>query len=105
MVPMIARHQRDPSLRHQAFGGRFAPHRLDRGGWGANEDQSGCGAGTGKLGVLGQKSIARMDGLRPAGPCDGEDPVDIQVGLARRGGSDWPRFVAGFHMGGLGIGF
>ncbi len=41
-------------------------------------------AGFGKGGVLGEKAVAGVDRRGAAGPGDGENPVDHQVGLRRR---------------------
>ena len=71
-----SRDDRDACLLHCGAGGRLRPHQLDRGLRRADPDESGILNGPRERRVLGEKAVARMDGLRPGALRRVEDPVD-----------------------------
>ena len=101
---MVARHQRHTGFFHQLFRGRFQSHGLDgRRGW-PNEHHTRLQAGVGEVGVFTQKPIARVDGLG-AGLHGGlQDALPLQIAVLRRVAADVHRFIAGMHMGRVGVG-
>ncbi len=51
-----------------------------------NPDESGVEHGLGEVGVLGEEPVAGVDGVgRCAFLGDGDDRVDVEIGLRRRG--------------------
>ncbi len=49
----------------------------------ADEDHAGIGAGLREIGILGQKSVARMDGIDSGFARDADDVLDVEVGSDR----------------------
>ena len=56
-----------------------------------------------ELGVLGQKTITGMNGVRAGDFAGGDDLVDIQITVTRRRWSDADAFVRKAHMHRVGI--
>ena len=54
-----------------------------------DELDSGIRAGLRKVGILGKKSVSRMDGVRPHSVRDIKDLVDVQVRLRRCCRPEW----------------
>ncbi len=57
----------------------------------------------GKMGVLGQKAVARMDGLHVAHFGGADDAVDFQVAFAGLGGTDAVSLVGHLQVGGAAV--
>ncbi len=97
----VTRHGRDAGLRRQLLRGDLVAHGLDRRRRRADEDQA---LGLQRLGegpVLGEKTVAGVDGLRSRLPDRVEDVVDDDVGLVRRRGADANGLVRHPYMRGV----
>ena len=82
---MVARHHGHARRLHQALGLILQPHRADRGGRRADEDDAGGLAGQGEVGVLGEEAVAGMDRFGARGARDLDDPLAPQIALGDRG--------------------
>ncbi|GAB1413220.1 hypothetical protein MASR1M97_19560 [Candidatus Desulfobacillus denitrificans] len=91
-------------LAHAALGLGLVAHQADRLGRRADEDEAGLRAGLGEGGVLGEEAVAGMHGLGAGGLGGGDDPLDVEVGLARRRGADLDGFVGEARMQGVAVG-
>src|SRR5271167_181791 len=69
VVAVIAGNDRHARALHQRLGRAFQAHGPHSNGRRANENDAGAGAAFGKIGVLGQESVARMQalGANPSG--------------------------------------
>ncbi len=101
---MIARHARHVRGQHQALGFGLVAHGTDGAGRRTDEDQAGFGHGVGELGVLGQESIARMDGVGTSGSRGSDDGRNIEVGLTRCGSTDTHGPIRAGHVWAVAIG-
>ena len=91
-------HRGNPELLHRGLGGRLVAERVDALGRRSDEDDVVVGTGAGKVGVLGEETVARMDGLRTSnlGRCD--DVGGVEIRERRRGRTDADAFVG--HLNG-----
>jgi hypothetical protein len=97
------RHDRDARADRRAAGGGLAAHERDRFGRGADERQAGVAARARERRVLGQESVARVDGVR-AGPARGvEDGVNPEVAADRLARADVQRLVGLADVAGVAI--
>ena len=92
IVAVIAGHDRHASLLHQRFGRAFQAHGPHRRGRRTNEDDPGLGAALGKISVLGQESITRMQALSANPPRKGDNSLLVEI--AARALADLVRFVS-----------
>ena len=67
-----------------------------------DEGQARFGAVQGKLGVLGQEAVARMDGIAAGVPGGGDDPPDVEV-RRRAGAVEGDGLVRLARMQGAGV--
>ena len=104
-LAVITGNQWHAGLFHQRFGRRFGTHGVDRGCRRSDEDDAGLGTGAGKVGVLRQKTVPRMDRLRAGRLCCSDDLVDPQVALLGSRRTDRHRFIAQRHVTRTCIGF
>jgi len=94
----VARQHRHARLPHAVLGHDLRAQRGDRRRGRADEGDPGHGTCLGELGVLGEKAITRMDGVGAAGARRAEDPLDVEVALARRWRPDPQRLVRLAHV-------
>ena len=73
-------------------------HRLDGFGIGADEDDLRFGQRVRERSALGEKAIARMDSLGACLETGGDDLVDREIGLRRRGRPYRDRFIRHLDM-------
>ena len=85
---VVAGDEGDAGLLHQGLGGGLAAHGADGRGGGADEHEAGLRAGLGEVGVLGQEAVSGVDGLGAGLVRGGDDPLLVQVGVARRRRAD-----------------
>ncbi len=71
---------------------------------GADELDLATAADFGKMGILGQKTVARMNRLHVADLGDADHPVDLQVALGGLGRTDAIRLVGQRQVGGAPVG-
>ena len=101
---VIARHHRHARAFHQRLGRVFQPHGPDRIGAGPDKDQTGRRDRIDEIGVLGQKAIARMHGLRASGQRRADDDIALQIAFGHGCGADPHRLVGHLDMQRLCIG-
>ena len=89
---------------HVVLGTDLVAHDLDGVNAGADERDAGCVQGLGELHVLGQESVAGVDGLGAALQASLDDGVDPQVAVRRRGRADADGSVGFAHVAGSGVG-
>ncbi len=77
--------ERCPSALGDVPGGDLVAERVDRVGGGADPGQAGRDDATGEVGVLGEKAVARVQGVGAGAACDVENLRCIEVGLGRAG--------------------
>src|SRR5499426_2171005 len=82
----------------------FQPHRPNRGGRRADEDDSRGRAAYGKLGVLGQKPVAGMNRFGAGSPGRLDDLLDSQIRLSRRGRAQMNGLAGESDMWRVGVG-
>ena len=78
---------------HGALGGDFVAHQANRLGTRADEDEAGLLYAFGEVRILGQESIAGVNGLRIGHLGGADDGGDIEVAQAGAGGPDTDGFV------------
>jgi hypothetical protein len=78
--------------------GTFIAHQCNHFGRRANEDQPGCLAGTGKIGILCQKANTRMNRIHSRPARSLQDSVYTEVGLAGWRGANVDGRVRFLHM-------
>ena len=88
----------------QRAGSTLVAHRGDGLGRWADEGQPGVGAGTGEIGVLGQKAVAGMDGVRSGALGGVKDGGDVEIGAGRRGRAKTHGGIGLFHVSAAGVG-
>ncbi len=76
----------------------LVPHRLDGFGVGADEHDACFRKGPREGRALGEKAVARMDRLGARLEAGGDDLVDYEIGLRRRGRADGDRLVGHFDV-------
>ena len=91
VVAVIAGHDRHAGPLHQRLGRAFEAHRPHRLGRRADEHDSRLGATFGEVGVLGQKSVARMQAFGADFLRQRDDGVLIEIAV--RALADLVRFV------------
>ena len=80
-------------------------HRLDGFGIWADEHDARFGEGLREGRALGEKAVARMDRLGARLEAGGDDLVDYEIGLRRRGRPDGDRLVGHFDVQRVLVGF
>ena len=80
-------------------------HRLDGSGIGADEDDARLRQRDREGRALGQKAVARMDRFGAGLLAGGDDFLDRQIGLGRRGRSDGDRLVGHLDVKRVLVGF
>ena len=100
----VARHGRDLGLVGELLGLDLVAHRRDRLGARPDERHAGLVERLRELGVLGEKSVARMHRLG-AGVLDRlQDAFDHQIAFRRRRSTDVHRLVGHLHVQRVAIG-
>jgi hypothetical protein len=94
----VPRHDRRARRLRQLPGGDLRSHFRDDLRRRPDKGHAGVGAGRGEIVILGEESVARMDGLRPGRACGSEDGIDRQIAVHRRGGTDPNGLIGGRHM-------
>ena len=82
----------------------LVPHDLDRLGRRPHPGRSCLDDGLGKAGVLGQETVARMDGVGVRTTDDVDEPVDRQVALRRARATQEVSLVGHSHVHGSAVG-
>ena len=98
IVAVVAGNQRHAGLAHDGLGGRLRAHGPDRGGRRADEHQPAIRAGFREAGVFGQESVTGVHGLRAGLPTGPQNALAVQVGFARRRGTDVHGLVGHGHV-------
>jgi hypothetical protein len=78
--------------------------RLDRCGRRSDPHETGLDDGPREVCVLGEKAVARVDGVGPRPPRDVEQLADVEVRLLRPGARERERLVGDAHVQRLAIG-
>ena len=99
-----AGHHGHAERRDRGLGGDLVAHRLDRGGGWADERDACRIQRGGEFGVLGEESVAGVDGLRAGAQGRVDDGVDVQVALPGRRGADPHGDVGLGDVAGTGVG-
>ena len=105
LVAVIARHERDARLLHDALRRALRAHRADRGRRRADEHDARALARLGEVLVLREEAVAGMDRLRAGGARDLEDAIAAQVAFLCRGRADEEGLVGGEDVLRARIGF
>ncbi len=90
---------------HRLLGGHLVAHQANGFRTRSDEDKTGLFDAFGKVGILGQEAIARMDGLGVGDFGCGDDGRDVQITFCRGGRSDADRFVGQLDVLGFAVGF
>ncbi len=88
-----ARHAGHAGLLHGGDGGDLVAHQADGLGARADEDEARALDPLGEIGVLGQETVAGMDGDRVGHLGRADDGRHVQIALERGGRADADRFV------------
>ena len=102
--PLAAGHGGNVDFLGQSPGGVLVAHQGHRLVRGADELDLATAADLGKMGVFGQKTVARMNRLHVADLGGADDPVDLQVAVGGLGRADAIGFVGQFQVGGAAVG-
>ena len=100
----VTGHDRHAGGLHQILSAGFGAHLAHRFGARTDERQTGLLHGLGKVGVLRQKAIARVNRLRAATQCDIQNYIATQIRLGRRITANRIGFVGLQHMLRHGVG-
>ncbi len=98
IIPVVARHQRDPGVHHAGLGGGLVAHGLDAGGGRADEDDTGVFAGADEGLVFRQETVAGMDSAGAAAAGRRDDLVDIEIAFPGRRRTDADRLIGFAHV-------
>ena len=82
----------------------LVPHQTDRGRRWSDEDDAVGGARVGEVRVLGEESVARMNGVGAGTRAGVKHPLDVQVALARRRRAEVQRVIGFEHVAGAAVG-
>ena len=97
-TPSLPGNGRQPRRFHFAARAVLLPHHLDDFGFRADKGNLRCLAHLGKIGVFGEKAVARMDGIH-VGDFGGTDDLgDVQIAFAAARRADANRFVSESHV-------
>jgi hypothetical protein len=69
------RQHRDAGLRHQRLRLYLAAEDIQRSGGRTDPDHAGVGDRRGEVGILGERAVAGMDGVRPGALCRGDQQI------------------------------
>src|SRR6185436_15366884 len=100
-----AGHARNARLQHRLLGADLVAHQPDALGTRADENEARALHLIGKIGVLGEKTIAWMDCFRVGYLRSADDRRNVQVARSRGRGPYADRLVGKLHVLGFGIGF
>ena len=104
VVAVVSRYAGHLGRMHQALGLRLVAHRAHGRRRRADPDQPRVDHGFGEFRVLGQESVAGVDGFRAVRPGRADHGRDVEVGIARTRPADARRRIRETHMGGAGVG-
>ncbi len=96
--PVRARNDRHSDVLHRLAGGGLVAHEPDLLRGRSDEVDVGRDARLGELRVLGEETVAGMDGVGAGDLGGGDDARDVEVGLARRSGPDADVVVGEAHV-------
>ena len=99
-----ARHAGNAELGRRRFGRDLIAHEPDVLRLGADEKDVMVGENLREPRVLGEKSIARMQGFGAGDFASPELRGDVEIGIARGRRPDANRFVGEFHVHRMGVG-
>ena len=102
--PLRAGDHGDAMGAHQGPGGRLVAHLPDDVAGRADELQPALPAQVGKLRILREKAIARMDGVTARLQGGGEEGGHVEVAVRRLGRADAHGLGGQLHMEGVGVG-
>ena len=102
--PQVAGRGGHTGLDHLLLGASLVPHHADGFGRGADEDDARIAAGLGEAGVLGQETVAGVDGIGAGLAAGGQQHLALEVGLGSRGRTDADGLVSQADVRRLGIG-
>src|ERR1700722_18925274 len=102
---VIARHHRHTGLLHQGLGAILDAHGAHGSGRRPDKSNAGLVAGVDEIGVLGEKSVARMQAFGGSLLRHLDDPFDRKIAVARWRRTDAIRLVARSHVKRLRVGF
>ncbi len=104
VVAVVAGHDSDASGGHALPRTRFVAHGIDRRGRRTDEHETGGGNCGGKLGVLGEKAVTRMNRVRARRARRCEQLVDAQVAVRRREAAERHGIVASSNVHAVPVG-
>ena len=99
------RHAGNASGLHRVLGGHFIAHQTNCFRTRPDEHEAGSLDALGKIGVLGQETVTRMDGLGVGHFSSRNDGRHIQVALRRRCRADTDGLISQLDVLGLAVGF
>ena len=102
---LIAWNAGHPGIDHRLLGNPFVAHQANGLGRRADKDQLRIQTGLREIVPLRQKAVTRMDRVRAALARRVQNILDVEVGLADRGGADADRDIRQVDMGGIGVRF
>ncbi len=91
-------------MRHKRLRLAFSTHGADGIGCRADENDAGRGAGFGETGILREKTVTRMNGLRAACLCGGNDLFSIEIRRTSGCRADGDGLVGQRHVHGVAVG-
>jgi hypothetical protein len=91
--PHVPGHGVDPRFRRQPLGLDLVPHGADGRGGRTDEGDPGLVQRFDEGCILGEEAEAGVNRLGAGIAAGGDDPIDAQVAVSRRRGSDVDRFV------------
>ncbi len=100
-----ARHDGHARCDHGLARAQLVAHRLDGAGVGADPHEPGAGHGARERRVLGEETVAGVDGVGAGAARDVEYALDVQVALRGRGRPEQIRLVGVGDVGGVAVGF
>jgi hypothetical protein len=104
IIAVVPGSHRHPHGRHGGLRRALRAHGADGGRRRPDEDQSLIGAGLGKIGVLRQKSITRVNGIGPDSGGNTQNFRDIKIAFGRWRRPEVVRLVGEAHVARLGVG-
>ena len=104
VITFVTGHAGNVRPEHGQLGFALGSHQANGLHGGADEGEAGLLTAFGKVGILGQETIAGMDGIGAGALCRPENGIRVQIGSGYCSRTQTDRFVSQTDMAGMAVG-